>query len=89
MIHDFSFSWNGRTWVGYFNAIANETVIAHFEDEDIRDTIGQTIAYSKTESGAIAYAVKIAVPELPEGIYEAIQKGVEVRLGTTLHHYLN
>jgi hypothetical protein len=89
MISDFSFSWNGRKWSGYFNAIANETVIAHFEDEHIRDMIGNKVAYSKTGSGTVAHAVPATIPEEPAGIYDAIRKGVEVQLGKTLQHYLN
>lgn len=89
MIQDFSFNWNGRQWNGYFNAIANKTVIAHFEDEQIRETIGQTLAYSKTESGTIAYAINADVQQAHAGIYDAILKGVEVRLGKPLNRYLN
>lgn len=89
MIQEFSFSWNGRCWNGYFNAIAHETVIAHFEDDLIRETIGKTLSYSKTESGTIAYAMNADVQQSHAGIYDAILKGVEVRLGKPLNHYLN
>lgn len=89
MIQEFSFSWNGRRWNGYLNAIANETVIVHFEDEQIRETIGQTLPYSKTETGTIAYPVNAIVVQSHAGIYDAILKGVEVRLGKPLNHYLN
>lgn len=89
IIQDFSFSWNGRRWNGYFNAIAHETVIAHFEDEQIRETVGQKLAYSKTETGAVAYPVDADVQQSHAGIYDAIQKGVEMQLGKPLHHYLN
>ena len=89
MIQSFTFSWNGRCWNGYFNALANESVIAHFEDESIRDTIGQTLIYSKTEKGAVSCPVKAHVQQSHLGIYDAIQKGVEVRLGQSLHQYLN
>lgn len=89
MIQEFSFTWNGRHWNGYFNAIAHETIIAHFEDEHIREAIGQTLAYSKTENGTVTYSVKAYVQQTYSGIYDAIQKGVEVRLGTSLMHYFN
>lgn len=89
MIQDFSFSWNGRRWNGYLNAIANEAVIAHFEDEQMRETIGHTLHYSKTETGTIAYTVNATVLQSHTGIYDAILKGVEVRLGKPLNHYLN
>lgn len=89
MIQEFSFSWNGRRWNGYFNAIAHETLIAHFEDDLIRETIGQTLAYSKTESGTITYPIIAAIQQSHAGIYDAILEGVEVRLGKPLNHYLN
>jgi hypothetical protein len=89
MIHEFCFTWNGRRWNGYFNAIARETVIAHFEDDLIREAIGQTLKYSKTENGAISFLVDAAVQQSHAGIYDAIRKGVEVRLGKPLQHYLN
>lgn len=89
MIQEFCFSWNGRNWNGYLNAIANETVIAHFEDDLIRETIGQTVAYSKSDSGAISYHVDADVQQSHNGIYDAILKGVELRLGKPLTIYLN
>lgn len=89
MIQEFSFTWNGRRWNGYFNAIACETVIAHFEDDHIRDTIGQTLKYSKADCGAVAYTADVMVQQSHAGIYDAIQKGVEVRLGKPLTHYFN
>lgn len=89
MIQEFSFSWNGRNWKGYFNAIAHETVIAHFEDAQIRETVGHFVAYSKGENGAVSYPADAASVSTPDNIYDAILKGVEVRLGTPLNRYLN
>lgn len=89
MICDFSFSWNGRRWNGYFNAIAQQTVIAHFEDDQMRETIGQTVAYSKTEKGTVSCSTTAAGLQSHPDIYAAIQKGVEGKLGKSLHHYLN
>ena len=89
MIQEFCFSWKGRRWHGYFNAIANEKIIAHFEDAHICETIGFTLAYSKGESGAVSFPIDAEVLLTHEGIYEAIQKGMEVRLGKPLQHYLN
>lgn len=89
MIQEFCFTWNGRKWNGYFNAIANETVIAHFEDDLIRETIGQTLKYSKTDEGSVSYPVDAGVQQAYQGIYDAIRKGVELRLGKPLNLYLN
>lgn len=89
MIRDFSFTWNGRRWNGYFNTLENNTLIAHFEDALIRQTIGQTLSYSKSETGAIAFATDARVAAAHTGIYEAILKGVETGLGKRLHQYLN
>lgn len=89
MIQNFSFSWNGRRWNGYFNALAKESIIAHFEDETIRDTVGQSLTYFKTEKGTVSFPLKVQVQQSHTGIYDAIQKGVEVGLGQTLHQYLN
>jgi len=89
MIQNFSFAWNGQHWNGYFNALAKETVIAHFEDESIRDTVGQSLTYSKSETGHVSCPVKAHVQQTHSGIYDAIQKGMEVRLGQTLRQYLN
>lgn len=89
MIQEFSFKWNGRNWNGYFNAIARQTVIAHFEDDLIRETIGQTLAYSKNDNGTVAFAADEAIQQSHAGIYDAILKGVEVRLGKPLNRYFN
>ena len=89
MICDFNFSWNGRRWSGYFNAIAHQTVIAHFEDDLIRDAIGENITYSKSEKGTVSCSAKAEVQQSNPDIYTAIQKGVEGKLGNTLQHYLN
>ena len=89
MIQEFSFSWNGRRWNGYFNAIAHETIIAHFEDSLIRETIGQTLKYSKADNSVISTTVKADVPLTHAGIFDAIQKGVEVQLGQPLTRYFN
>jgi len=89
MMKEFSFSWNGRKWNGYFNAIAHETVIAHFEDDVIREAVGQSVSYFKTETGAINYPAHTQALPLQQDIYTAILKGVENRLGKPLHVYLN
>jgi len=89
MLQEFSFSWNGRRWNGYFNVIAHETLIAHFEDDHIRETVGQTLAFSKTEKGAISFTLKMDVQQTHAGIYAAIQQGVEIQLGQSLIQYLN
>ena len=89
MIQEFCFTWNGRKWNGYFNALANETVIAHFEDSLICDAVGYTLKYSKTTDGALSFPVKSDVQQAHTGIYDAILKGVEFKLGKPLNHYLN
>jgi hypothetical protein len=89
MIREFNFSWQGRRWNGYFNAIPHQAVIAHFEDDQIRDAIGQTLTYSKTEKGAIACSATTDVLQSHADMYEAIQKGVEGKLGKSLQHFLN
>jgi hypothetical protein len=89
MIQEFCFFWNGRRWNGYFNALARETVIAHFEDALICDTIGYSLKYSKTRDGALSFPVDSAVQQAHTGIYDAILKGVEYRLGKPLDLYLN
>ena len=89
MIREFSFSWNGHRWNGYFNVIAGEVVIAHFEDAHMRDMLGQSLAYSKTETGAVVHAIDADIQQSHAGIYEAVRQGVELRLGRPLQHYLN
>ena len=89
MIQEFSFTWSGRHWNGYFNALANQTVIAHIEDEHLRDAIGQSLSYSKADDGTLTYRIDVTVHVSHPGIYDAIQQGVEVQLGETLNHYLN
>ena len=89
MIQEFCFTWNGRKWNGYFNALAGETVTAHFEDALICDTVGYSIKYYKTTNGALSFPVDSAVQQAHAGIYDAILKGVEYRLGKPLSLYLN
>ena len=89
MIRDFYFSWQGRRWSGYFNAIDRQTVIAHFEDDQIREAIGKTVVYSKSEKGAVTCSAKMGAAQHHESIYDSIQKGVQCHLGKTLGLYLN
>lgn len=89
MIQEFCFTWNGRSWNGYFNALSHETVIAHFEDELIRQTIGHSLSYQKSENGAIACRLFTDVQVLHNSLYDAVLKGVEVQLGKPLNLYLN
>lgn len=89
MMQEFSFAWNGRNWNGYFNALARKTVIAHFEEAHIRETVGQTIAFSKSESGAISHKSTTGTSDNTTEIFDAIVKGVETKLGEPLLRYLN
>ncbi len=82
MIQEFSFSWNGRRWNGYFNALANETVIAHFEEEQMREAVGNALVYSKN-------AVAASGPASQTALYDAIRTAVERRLGKPVTQYLN
>lgn len=84
MLEDFSFTWNGKKWYGYINALSSRKIYVHFEDHELRDLFKGSLKMRKKRPQHFTCKKDLSIyaqyPLLYEGILKAVAKRMRSKL---------
>lgn len=80
MLQDFTFTWNGKTWHGFINALSTRQVYIHFEDHELRDLFKGSLKMKQDQHRQFSCKTNPSILEQCPQLYESILQAVAKRL---------